>query len=300
MRVFVTGAMGQVGRRLMASLQSDENVVVGYDVVQPPAGTPGRWIRGDLGDLNVLREAMGGADAVVHLGAISDPLEWTRYPELIRTNVNGTYNVLETARTLGIRRIVFSSTINTIGLVSWHRPWTPDYVPLDEKHACRPDDNYGSTKLMAEVLTRGFHVRHGMEIACVRFTGILFPDMESSIERYRGWLADPDGELVNRLWSYLRSEDAIEGVKRLLVVPELGFERILLAAPDSATGTESLEALVARHFPALASAVADLVDRGGSAVSLVSTDECEAVLGWRPTRSYREIVDLEVAEGAVR
>ncbi|WP_447946270.1 NAD-dependent epimerase/dehydratase family protein [Microbacterium lacticum] len=300
MRIFVTGAMGQVGQRTVKSLKSKGHDVVGFDLVAPPDADPREWVAGDLSDIELLRRSMDGAEVVVHFGAISDPIEWTRYPEIIATNVVGTYNVFETARLLGIKRVVFSSTINTIGLISWLKPWAPDYLPIDENHPTKPDDNYGATKLMGEVLARGFHVRHDMEIVCVRFTGVLFADMPASIQRYQGFLADVDGELVNRMWSYLRSEDAIEGVERALFQPGLGYERIFLAAPDSVTGEERIESLIARHYPTLTEQAERLVAERGSNASIVNTDNAADLLGWKPTLSYLQIPELQRSRSEAR
>lgn len=292
MRIFITGAMGQIGQRLARSLQNEGHDVVGFDLVAPESGMPGTWVAGDLGDRNLLHNSMKDSEAVIHLGAISDPIEWERYPEILSTNVMGTFNVLETARLLGIKRFVFSSTINTIGLISWSSPIAPEYLPLDELHVTRPDDNYGATKLMGEAMALGFHVRHGMEIVCVRFTGVLFPDMPSSIKRYQGWLSDIDGELVNRMWSYLRSEDAIEAIKRAVFLPGLGYEKILLAAPDSVTGDEDIETLIARHYPTLVPDIQRLKSERGENPSIVSTDNCQRLLGWRPSLSYLDVPEL--------
>jgi UDP-glucose 4-epimerase len=298
MRILITGAGGQVGRRVAGSLAAAGHELVCFDAVQVSSDVPGAKIVGNLTRAAEVTDAMAGAEAVIHLGAISDPIAWEEYPTIIETNVLGTFNVLEAARQLCIPRVVLASTINTIGLVSWSKPWTPDYLPLDEQHPCRPDDNYGATKLMGEIMARGFHVRHGLEIACLRFTGVLFPDSPASILRYQNWLANPDGELVNRMWSYLRSEDAVEGVCRALVAPSLGFEPILLAAPDSAVGSSSLGSLLDRHFPERRGDLAQIESRHGPNASLVSTKRCEQILGWRPARSYLDVASLGLAPAA--
>ncbi|KWV55146.1 hypothetical protein AS026_37865 [Rhizobium altiplani] len=292
MRVFITGAAGQIGQRLALDLLKQGNEVTCLDVAPPPAGLENVWVKRDLNNIDELSMLMNGFDAVVHLGAISDPIEWERYPEIIEVNVTGTFNTFEAARRASIKRIVFASSICAIGPISWSKPWTPDYLPMDDDHPRRPDDNYGATKLMGEVLAQGFHMRYGMEIVCLRFTGVLFPDKPESIHRYQGWLADPNGELVNRMWSYLRSEDALQAIARGLRAPKIGFERILLAAPDSAVGSASLSELVARHFPERLAEVQSLEKVAGENASLVSTQRCFELFGWRPTLSYRDVPEL--------
>lgn len=297
MKVIITGAAGQIGQRLALNLLKQGNEITCLDLAPAPEGLESVWIQGDLSNLDKLSDLMKGSDAVVHLGAISDPIEWERYPEIIEVNVVGTFNVFEAARRAGIKRIVFASSICAIGPISWIKPWTPDYLPMDDDHPRQPDDNYGATKLMGEILARGFHVRYGLEILCLRFTGVLFPDKPQSIARYQDWLADPEGELVNRMWSYLRSEDALEAIERGLRAPKIGYERILLAAPDSAVGTASLEDLVARHFPERLAEVQSLGKVAGENPSLVSTQKCFELFGWRPMRTYRDVPGLSHLAG---
>ncbi|QRM33165.1 NAD(P)-dependent oxidoreductase [Microvirga sp. VF16] len=292
MKVFITGAAGQIGQRLALGLLKQGHEITCLDLAPAPAGLENVWVQGDLSDLEKLSMLMEGFGAVVHLSAISDPIEWERYPEIIDVNVVGTFNVFEAARRANIKRIVFASSICAIGPISWTKPWTPDYLPMDDDHPRRPDDNYGATKLMGETLARGFHVRFGMEVVCLRFTGVLFPDKPESIERYQKWLSDPHGELVNRLWSYLRSEDALEAIERSLRAPKIGYERVLLAAPDSAVGKESLSNLVAQHFPQRLAQVQSLEKVAGENASLISTQSCFDLFGWRPSRSYRDVPGL--------
>lgn len=87
----------------------------GYDLrlldVAPVEGEPDA-ITADLGDRAALREAVRGVDAVIHLAGIS--LE-ASFDKILRSNIEGTYNLYEAAREEGVGRIVFASSNHAIG-----------------------------------------------------------------------------------------------------------------------------------------------------------------------------------------
>jgi len=113
MRVFVTGASGLVGRRLVQRLLREGTAVTAF--VRTP-GTMGgaaseglRVARGVVEDRAAVERAMVGCDAVVHLANASGVVDETRVHAV---NVAGTEHVLAAARAARVRRIVFTSTIS--------------------------------------------------------------------------------------------------------------------------------------------------------------------------------------------
>ena len=119
MRVLVTGATGFVGGNLARELWDR-----GYEVralVRPGSntltteGTGIQRVKGDLLDRGSLDQAMAGCEAVFHCAAAYT--FWSRDPQRVRkTNVEGTVNVLECARDAGVWRIVYTSTVSTVGM----------------------------------------------------------------------------------------------------------------------------------------------------------------------------------------
>ena len=120
MRVFVTGATGFIGSALAAALQERGDKVValvrsaakasdlaalGYDTVQ-----------GDVADAAALRTGMDGADAVIHAAAIYEAgVPASRRDEFYDVNVTGTERVLDAAAGAGVGRILYVSTVNSLG-----------------------------------------------------------------------------------------------------------------------------------------------------------------------------------------
>ncbi len=153
MTVLVTGATGFVGsavaRRL---LEAGETVRV---LARPGgdrrniAGLTVEIAEGDLGDPASLEDAVAGCEALFHIAA--DYRLWTRDPDAMhRTNVDGSVAIVRAATKAGVARIVYTSSIATLGL-------TPDRTPADEETPVRFADMIGpykQSKFLAEQAVR--------------------------------------------------------------------------------------------------------------------------------------------------
>jgi dihydroflavonol-4-reductase len=148
MRAYVTGASGFIGSHVVRVLRE-----AGWEVGE-------QFV--ELGEVDGLRRAMAGCDAVFHLAALyafrGDPSEFER------VNVQGTRNVLDAARAAGVPRVVHTSTCATCGPVAG-RPATEEDEPPDWELAVP----YKRTKLAAERLAVA--VAHdGMDVVIVNPT----------------------------------------------------------------------------------------------------------------------------------
>ncbi|MET0787910.1 MAG: NAD(P)-dependent oxidoreductase [Cellulomonas sp.] len=158
--VVVTGAAGRIGRYLRhadGGLPARGWTPVLVDVADP--GEP--FTRVDVADedaLDALTAVMAGADAVVHLAGIPHEDAWEA---IRRTNIDGTYRVLEAARRAGVRRVVLASSCHAVG-----------FYPADEvartDRPTRPDTFYGVSKVADEALASLYADRHGLETISLR------------------------------------------------------------------------------------------------------------------------------------
>jgi dTDP-glucose 4,6-dehydratase len=104
---------------------------------------------GDLGNPEAVAGGVAGCDIVMHLGAlIPIPYSYRHPREYVTVNVEGTINVLEAARRLGVRRLVHTSTSEVYG--------TARIVPIPEEHVLQPQSPYAASKLSADHLALSY------------------------------------------------------------------------------------------------------------------------------------------------
>ena len=168
MKVFLTGATGFLGSHV-ARVLSEQGAELRL-LVRPTSnlknleGLKAETATGDLRDAASLEKAMAGCDTVFHVAA--DYRLWVRDPaEMYRSNVGGTRAILEAARKNNVRRVVYTSSVGTIG-------FTDDGKPADEDSPVALADmigHYKRSKFMAEqiALEAG---RSGMHVVTVNPT----------------------------------------------------------------------------------------------------------------------------------
>ena len=127
MKVLVTGGSGTIGSYLLRDLRARGHELSCYSRSRP-VEDHARWLHGDIADVDGLRAACAGHEAVVHLAAVPGPGRAS--PEhLVQVNVVGTVNVLEAALTAGIEKVVFASSGAASGFSFQRRPIVPEYLP---------------------------------------------------------------------------------------------------------------------------------------------------------------------------
>ncbi|MFT3753403.1 MAG: NAD-dependent 4,6-dehydratase LegB [Paludibacter sp.] len=118
-------------------------------------------ITGDIRDYDSVFAAMQGCDTVFHLAAlIGIPYSYVSPQAYIKTNIDGTYNVLQAARQLGVEKIMVTSTSETYG--------TAQYVPIDEKHPMVGQSPYSATKISADQLSISYFKSFDLPVKIVR------------------------------------------------------------------------------------------------------------------------------------
>lgn len=158
-RLLLTGAAGNLGRQLRATLAAWADCVRLSDIV--PLGELASHEEGavvDLADRARVRELLAGVDAVVHLGGISVEAP---FDDLLQSNILGLYNLYSAAQQQGVRRIVYASSNHAVG-------FHPVTSVLDVEAPMRPDCLYGVSKCFGEVLSRYYFDRFGLETVCLR------------------------------------------------------------------------------------------------------------------------------------
>ncbi len=180
-RVMITGGVGLIGSTIADQLldQGVERIVVLDNLVRgrrenlAAALGSGRvdLVVGDIRDLDTVRSTMAGCDVVFHQAAIRIT-QCAEEPRLAHDVLGtGTFNVVETAATLGVAKLVAASSASVYGLA--------DVFPTSETH--HPYSNrtlYGAAKVYNEGLLRAFHETHGLEYVALRYFNVYGPRMD--------------------------------------------------------------------------------------------------------------------------
>ena len=172
-KVLTTGAGGFIGSHLVEMLLSKGCEVTAFvhynsfnrwgwiDSFSGKKQAALRIFSGDIRDPNGVRNAMKGSEVVFHLAAlIGIPYSYHSPDTYVDTNIKGTLNVLQSARELGVSKIVHTSTSEVYG--------TAQFVPITEDHPVNPQSPYAATKSGADFLALSFYRSFETPVSVIR------------------------------------------------------------------------------------------------------------------------------------
>lgn len=172
-RVLVTGAAGFIGSHLVEALLSQGARVtclvrynsesrLGNLALLPPDQLRQLTVApGNIEDSDFVQRTVEGQDIVLHLAAlIAIPYSYVAPRSYVRTNIEGTLNVLEAARRFGVRRVVHTSTSEVFG--------TAQYEPIDEAHPLQGQSPYSASKIAADKLCESYYRSFATPVVTLR------------------------------------------------------------------------------------------------------------------------------------
>lgn len=158
MRVLLTGAAGQIGTIVLASLANQYEWILTDR--RPPANTFGYpFIPADIADLTALRSLCQGIDTVIHLAAMSRPE--SSWQDLYSPNLLGVYNLFQAASEMGCRRVIFASSLQAVD-------GYPRDLQIREDAQPNPLTLYGATKAWGEALAAYYAGQKNLSLLCLR------------------------------------------------------------------------------------------------------------------------------------
>jgi len=191
--ILITGAAGRLGTELRHGLAPLARQLRRTDRVQIRQVQPNEQVLTfDLTDAAAMLAAAQGVDVIVHLGGA--PLE-KPWDDILNDTIRGSYDVHETARKAGVKRVIYASSVHAIGYHS-----IEDHIDTTTPH--RPDGLYGLAKGFVEDLGRLYWDKFGIETAALR----IFSSIREPTDH-------------RMLWSWLSFADCVRGV----TAPRVGF-----------------------------------------------------------------------------
>jgi NAD dependent epimerase/dehydratase len=172
-KVLVTGADGFIGSHLVEELVARGNSVRAFAMYN----SFGKWgwldrlpqktqkqldvVLGDIRDHDAVLDAMRGCSVVMHLAAlIAIPFSYRAPRSYVETNIIGTLNVVQAAKSLGVARVIQTSTSEVYG--------TAQFVPITEQHPLQGQSPYAASKIGADQLAMSFHASFGTPVTILR------------------------------------------------------------------------------------------------------------------------------------
>ena len=232
-KIFVTGGSGKAGKHLIQYLLEKGYSIVnadlvplvmnGVDNINLDITDSGQVFNALSGYANIpelkLGEGIKNFKAVVHLAAIPRILVKPDN-ETFRINTLGTYNVMEAATKLGIKKIIFASSETTYGFCFAQGNPIPKWLPIEEDYETSPTDSYGLSKVLNEKTGEAFQKRTGIDIYALRIGNIIEPD---EYHRFEEFCENPSIRLRN-LFNYIDARDLAQAIELCIKKDGLGYE----------------------------------------------------------------------------
>ena len=292
-RIIFTGGTGKAGRHAVPYLLERGHQVLNLDLIR--FDHPGvKTLITDLTDSGQTFNALSmhfdssglatGAgpapvDAVVHFAAIPSLL---LRPDNVtfEANVVSTYNIIEAATKLGIRKIIIASSETTYGVCFAEGDKDFKAFPLEEDYDVDPMDSYGLSKVVNEKTARAFAMRSGADIYALRIGNVIEPH---EYDRFPGFLGDPPSRKRNA-WSYIDARDLGQIVDLCVQKDGLGFQ-VFNAVNDQITANEPTADFLRKWAP-----TTTVTREMGLSEAPISNRKIREVLGFKEAHNWRRYV----------
>jgi len=293
-RILFTGGCGKAGGHVIPYLVDRGHSVVNLDV-KPLIHHGVANITADVTNAGQVFSAMTSHpdfdgielgkgvpafDAVVHFAALLPFMNTDN--DTFRVNTMGTYNVIEAAVNLGIRKIVIASSETTYGVCLANGRVDPKSLPYEEDYDIDPMDSYGLSKVLNEKTARAFHRRSSFDIYALRIGNVIEPHEYSTL--FPTWFTNPEMRRRNG-FCYIDARDLGQIVDLCLQQDGLGFQ-VFNAGNDTNGMNIPTAELIRRFFPGVP-VTRDL----GENEALYSNRKIRDVLGFKEEHDWRKYVD---------
>ncbi|OUU25790.1 MAG: NAD-dependent dehydratase [Candidatus Endolissoclinum sp. TMED37] len=171
MKILVTGSSGFIGSHLSEYLVKKGYQVVAFDrynsnnhygwLEKSNYKNKIKFILGDIRDYDSVNKAMEGCSDIIHLAAlIGIPYSYVSPTAYIKTNIEGTFNVLESAKNLKVKQVIVTSTSEVYG--------TALSKKLSENSQLKAQSPYAASKIAADQLSLSYYRSFGLPVKIIR------------------------------------------------------------------------------------------------------------------------------------
>ncbi len=296
-RIFFTGGSGKAGKHVIPYLLNQGHRVMNVDLM--PLDYPGvDNLVADITDSGQMFNAMSSYaglgelepgtgvpqfDAVVHFAAVPRILIRPDN-ETFRVNTMGTYNVIEAAVKLGIKKIIIASSETTYGICFSDGKTKPKALPLEEDYDVDPMDSYGLSKVVNEKTARSFQRRSGFDIYVLRIGNVIEP--HEYAELFPHYFKNPEVRRRNA-FCYIDTRDLGQIVDLCLKKDDLGYQ-IFNAGNDHNGAIIPSKELAEQYFPGV-----PITRELEEHEALFSNRKIREVLGFKEQHNWQKYLKLD-------
>jgi nucleoside-diphosphate-sugar epimerase len=301
MKIFLTGANGYLGSKIVEDLSEE-----GHEIVLFSRGKPDEkwkdleWLQGDCNDLKACIDAMScrDIDVVMHVAAKPAPSDVKdtemfddieNVPSTMQTNVMGLYNMLQGALRAEIPVFVQTGSNCIMGHERRISSTPPEYLylPLDEAHPGEPEDSYSVSKACGEIMLKAFSSAYGMKTYALRSGWIMNEDRRRLVASNR---PNPTEDIKRVFNSYVALEDCSSAHVMIAEAAHEGklplHERYYVHADDSLALEPTME-LIEKFRPDLLDKIREPLP--GHA-AFFSNKKLKEAVGWQNQLTWREFL----------
>jgi len=293
-RILFTGGSGKAGKHVIPYLLDQGHRVLNVDLV-PLEHPEVHDLCADITDsgqmFNIMSSYAGfdelepghgvpAFDAVVHFAAVPRIL-LNPDNETFRVNTMGTYNVIEAAVKMGIKKIIIASSETTYGVCFSDGQINPHSLPLEEDYDVDPMDSYGLSKVLNEKTARSFARRSGFDIYALRIGNVIEP--HEYAELFPHYFKHPEVRRRNA-FCYIDARDLGQIVDLCIEKSDLGFQ-VFNAGNDHNGATIPSAKLAEQFFPGV-----PITRELEEHEALFSNRKIKEVLGFKEQHNWRQYV----------
>ena len=289
-KIFVTGGSGKAGKHLIPYLLKKDYSVVnanltpllidGVDNINLDVTKSGEVFNALSGYSNIAELKSGNGikefKAVIHLAAI--PMILIKPDnETFRINTIVTYNVIEAATKLGIKKIIFASSETTYGFCFAEGNPIPKWLPIEEDYETSPTDSYGLSKVLNEQTGKAFQKRTGIDIYALRIGNIIEPN---EYQRFKEFCKNPRVRLRN-LFNYIDARDLAQAIELCIKKDGLGYEVFNVTHNNNSVNLTTKE-IIQEFFPNV-----QLKRKMDEYEAILSSKKIRNMLGFKPEHDWK-------------
>ncbi|PQE20539.1 UDP-glucose 4-epimerase protein [Rutstroemia sp. NJR-2017a BBW] len=299
-RIVFTGGSGKAGRHVIPYLLAQGHKVLNLDLIPfPDPSVDVYTLKTDLTDSGQVFNALTAhfnmtgyfdgpipspPDVVIHFAAYARNM-LVPDSELFQANVRSTYNVIEAASKLGVKKIIIASSETVYGVCFAQGDAEYHHFPLEEDYDVDPEDSYALSKICGEKTARTFSRRFKNDIYALRIGNVIEPHEYE--KDFPGYLADPACRKRNA-WSYIDARDLGQICDKAIKKSGLGFQ-VFNATNDTITvkGEEG----TAKQFLEKFCKGTEFKRELGEKEAPLSNRKIREVLGFKEEHDWRKYVD---------